>query len=277
MRELQKEIVREMRVAPEIDVQAEIRRSVDFMKDYLLMHPFLKGYVLGISGGQDSTLVGKLAQMAVDELSEEARRMGDYQFVAVRLPYGVQTDEDDCNDALAFIEPSDVVTIDIKPSVDASVAAVHSALDVPISDYNKGNVKARHRMEVQYSIGAVKSLAVLGTDHSAEAVTGFYTKYGDGGADLCPIFRLNKRQGRMLLAALGCPEHLYLKIPTADLEDDKPGLADEVALGVTYDEIDNYLEGRTVSEADAEQIESWYLRSRHKRTMPVTVFDDWWK
>ena len=271
---LQQKIIGEMKVRPEIDVQAEIRRSIDFLKEYLLTYPFLKGYVLGISGGQDSTLVGKLAQMAIDELNAEGEV---YEFVALRLPYGKQADEDDCQDALDFIRPSHIVTVDIKPSVDASVQTVQSALGEVVTDFNKGNVKARHRMEVQYQIGATRGLAVLGTDHSAEAVTGFYTKFGDGGADLCPIFRLNKRQGKMLLAALDCPEHLYLKMPTADLEDDNPGLSDEVALGVTYEAIDDYLEGRSVSEADAEQIESWYVRSRHKRAMPITVFDEWWK
>lgn len=271
---LQKKIVEKMKVQPEIDVQVEIRRSVDFLKAYLKAHPFLKGYVLGISGGQDSTLVGKLAQMAIDELNEHAVT---YKFVAVRLPYGVQADEDDCNDALRFILPNEVVTVDIKPAVDAGVTSVEMATGIAVSDFNKGNMKARQRMLLQYSIGAAKGLAVLGTDHSAEAVTGFYTKYGDGGVDLCPIFRLNKRQGKMLLEALGCPKHLYKKVPTADLEEDKPGIADEVALGVTYDAIDDYLEGRTVHEVDADKIESWYVKSRHKRKMPVTIFDDWWR
>ena len=132
-------------------------------------------------------------------------------------------------------------------------------------------------MEVQYHIGAARRLAVLGTDHSAEAVTGFYTKFGDGGADLCPLFRLNKRQGRALLKELGCPEHLYTKAPTADLEEEKPAIPDEVALGVTYDEIDDYLEGKTVSKRASDKIENWYERSKHKRNLPITVFDDWWK
>ena len=270
MTELQKQIVAEMKVQSTIDSQTEIRRSVDFMKNYLLKHPFLKGFVLGISGGQDSTLLGKLAQMAIDELGT------GYEFVAVRLPYGVQFDEDDCQDALDFIKPSFVLTVDIKPSVDASVVAVSSALNTTTNDFNKGNVKARHRMEVQYHIGAARGLAVLGTDHSAEAVTGFFTKFGDGGADLCPLFRLNKGHGRQLLAELGCPEHLYTKAPTADLEEEKPAIPDEVALGVTYDEIDDYLEGKSVSKQVSDKIESWYQRSKHKRTMPVTVFDDWW-
>ena len=74
----------------------------------------------------------------------------------------------------------------------------------------------------------------------------FLHKYGDGGADILPLFRLNKRQGKALLKELGAPEALYLKIPTADLEDDKPLVADEVALGVTYDAIDDYLEGKSL-------------------------------
>lgn len=274
MTKLQEHIVAEMKVQPEINPELEIRRSIDFMKDYLLKHPSLKGFVLGISGGQDSTLLGKLAQMAIDELNTNNN---EYEFIAIRLPYGVQADESDAQDALAFIKPTKTVTVDIKPSVDASAVSVAMALDTKISDFDKGNVKARHRMEVQYHIAAMRRLAVLGTDHSAEAVTGFFTKFGDGGADLCPLFRLNKRQGRALLMALGGPEHLYLKQPTADLEDEKPGIADEIALGITYDAIDDYLEGRPVLEKDAEQIEHWYQRSKHKRTVPITVFDEWWK
>jgi NAD+ synthase len=271
MTDLQREIVNEMKVEPVIDATQEIRRRVDFLKDYLIRHPFLKGYVLGISGGQDSTLAGKLAQLAVNELGD------DYQFVAVRLPYGMQGDEVDCQEALRFITPSSALTINIKPAVDAMVETVETEKGSKISDFDKGNIKARQRMVAQYAIGASKSLAVIGTDHSAEAVTGFFTKYGDGGADVCPLFGLNKRQGKALLAELGCPEHLYQKTPTADLEEERPALADEVALGVTYVEIDDYLEGKTISLESSEKIESWYLRTKHKRNLPVTLFDTWWK
>ena len=92
-----------------------------------------------------------------------------------------------------------------------------------------------------------------------------------------PDSRLNKRQGKQLLAALACPEHLYKKAPTADLEDDRPSLPDEVALGVTYDNIDDYLEGKNVPEQVARTIENWYLKTEHKRRPPITVFDDFWK
>lgn len=132
-------------------------------------------------------------------------------------------------------------------------------------------------MKVQYDIAAATSGVVIGTDHAAEAVTGFFTKYGDGAADILPLYRLNKRQGKSILKMLGCPEHLYTKVPTADLESDKPQLPDEVALGVSYEAIDDYLEGKEVAEEEAQTIENLYIKSRHKRKDPVTVFDVWWK
>lgn len=275
MRTLQKEIITTLKVKPEIDVQEEIRKSIDFMKEYLNKNSFLKGFVLGISGGQDSTLVGKLAQMAIDELNEEFGE-AKYQFIAVRLPYGIQFDEQDNQDVLSYIKPSKTYTINIKEAVDASVKTLLDA-GVHLSDYDKGNEKARERMKAQYSIAAVHQAVVLGSDHAAEAVTGFYTKFGDGGADLIPIYRLNKRQGRALLQALNCPPHLYEKIPTADLEEDKPALADEDALGISYDDIDDYLEGKEITEEAKNRLENHYRKSMHKRHMPITVFDDFWK
>jgi NAD+ synthase len=275
MDSLQKQIVEEMKVKPEIDPKEEIRRSVDLMKNYLKKYSFLRSLVLGISGGQDSTLVGKLAQQAVNELNEE-NGTDEYQFIAVRLPYGKQNDEQDALDAIEFIQPSKSYTVNIKGAVDASAAAMKEA-GVQLSDFTKGNEKARERMKVQYSMAAMNKGVVLGTDHSAEAVTGFYTKHGDGAADLVPIFRLNKRQGRALLQELGAPEHLYTKIPTADLEDDRPMVPDEVALGVTYEEIDDFLEGKEVSKEAAATIEGHFLKTRHKRELPISVFDDWWK
>ncbi|MFA1508174.1 MULTISPECIES: ammonia-dependent NAD(+) synthetase [Priestia] len=276
MKELQKQIIEEMHVQKEINPAEEIRRSVDFLKSYMNKYPFLRSFVLGISGGQDSTLTGKLAQLAVNELNEEAGEER-YQFIAVRLPYGVQADEADCQDALGFIQPTKSISINVKPAVDAMLSAVEEAADDKVSDFNKGNVKARERMIAQYTVAGMYSGVVLGTDHSAEAVTGFYTKFGDGGADLVPIFRLNKRQGKQMLKELGCPEHLYMKKPTADLEEDRPQLPDEEALGVTYEQIDDYLEGKDVGEHASNVIEGHFLKTQHKRQLPITVFDDFWK
>ncbi|MEG9298974.1 ammonia-dependent NAD(+) synthetase [Mangrovibacillus sp. Mu-81] len=275
MDSLQKQIVEEMMVSQNINPKEEIRRSIDFMKSYLKKHSFIKSLVLGISGGQDSTLLGKLAQMAVNELNEETGS-DEYNFYGVRLPYGEQGDAQDAIDAVEFINPSVSMTVNIQAAVDASYSTLKKA-GIEMSDFVKGNEKARERMKVQFAIAAMKNGVVLGTDHSAEAVTGFYTKFGDGAADLVPLFRLNKRQGKAILKELGCPEHLYNKKPTADLEENKPLIPDEEALGVTYDQIDDYLEGKEVPREASETIEKHYLKSQHKRHLPITVFDDFWK
>lgn len=274
---MQARIREELHAAPQIDAEAEIRRRVDFLKAYAV-HTGVKGFVLGISGGQDSTLAGKLAQLAVDELNaERGAGEGTYSFIAVRLPYGVQRDEDDCQDALRFIQPTRTVAVNIKPAVDASVEQFAAATGEPLSDYLKGNVKARERMKVQYDLAAHCGMLVIGTDHAAEAITGFFTKHGDGACDVAPLFGLDKRQGKQLLQALRCPEHLYKKKPTADLEDNKPGLPDEDALGMSYEELDDYLEGKELPEATKQRIEARYLATDHKRKGPVTVYDTWWK
>lgn len=270
MRPLQKQIVNYEKVKPQIDPEAEIKRSVKFLQ-YFLLQNHLQTLVLGISGGQDSTLAGRLCQLAVEQLRRKTGQQ-QYQFVAVRLPYGKQADESDALAALSWMKPDQVMRVDIKPAVDATVANIENN-KLEISDFNKGNIKARQRMIVQYAIAGDLKGCVVGTDHAAENVTGFYTKYGDGAADLTPLFRLNKRQGRQLLAALGAPAPLYTKVPTADLEDQRPGLSDETALGVSYEDIDNYLEGQDISAQAAQQIETWYQKTAHKRRLPYTVFD----
>ncbi|HAR6147945.1 TPA: ammonia-dependent NAD(+) synthetase [Staphylococcus pseudintermedius] len=269
MSEMQAMIVEEMKVKPSIDSAETIKEMQHFIEQYLHAHTFVKTLVLGISGGQDSTLAGKLVQLAVENMRNASGR--DVQFIAVKLPYGVQKDADEVEDALNFIQPDRIVTVNIKPAVDQSVQSLQEA-GITLSDFHKGNEKARERMKVQYAIAANTSGIVVGTDHSAENITGFFTKHGDGAADIAPLFGLNKRQGRQLLQYLGAPAHLYEKVPTADLEDDKPQLPDEEALGVTYEAIDNYLEGNGVSPEDAAVIERHYVRNAHKRELAYTRF-----
>lgn len=269
MSEMQAMIVEEMKVKPSIDSAETIKEMQHFIEQYLHAHTFVKTLVLGISGGQDSTLAGKLVQLAVENMRNASGR--DVQFIAVKLPYGVQKDADEVEDALNFIQPDRILTVNIKPAVDQSVQSLQEA-GISLSDFHKGNEKARERMKVQYAIAANTSGIVVGTDHSAENITGFFTKHGDGAADIAPLFGLNKRQGRQLLQYLGAPAHLYEKVPTADLEDDKPQLPDEEALGVTYEAIDNYLEGKGVSPEDAAVIERHYVRNAHKRELAYTRF-----
>ena len=275
MRKYQEEIINALGVNSQIDPQAEVTKRVQFICDFLQTTK-MKALVLGISGGQDSSLAGRLSQLAVEKLREETGD-NEYQFIAVRLPYGEQADESDAMFAINdFIKPDKIMRVNIKAATDAMVASLNEA-GTPISDFNKGNIKARERMIVQYAIGGENKGAVVGTDHAAEAVTGFYTKFGDGGADITPLSGLDKRQGKALLQYLGAPAKLYDKTPTADLEEDKPMRPDEEALGVRYDEIDDYLEGREVSPAAAEKIEGWYRRTQHKRHSPIAPYDTWWK
>lgn len=274
MRPMQAKIIETLGVQPVIDPATEVRRRINFIKDFLRAS-HLTTLVLGISGGQDSSLAGRLAQLAVTELRQEG--MDQARFIAVRLPYGTQTDEADAMLAIDdFIHPDQVVRVNIKPATDALTMTLEAA-GVPISDFNKGNIKARQRMVVQYAIAGEHHGAVVGTDHAAEAVTGFYTKFGDGGADLTPLAQLDKRQGRALLENLGAPAALYDKTPTADLEEDRPALPDEVALGVSYQAIDDYLEGRPVSDDAAQTIETWYRKTAHKRHLPAGPADRWWQ
>lgn len=272
MRPLQKEIIAFEQTQPEIDAETEIRRSVDFLKNYLKKNSGLKTLVLGISGGQDSTLAGRLSEIAMTELRSETNDQS-YQFIAVRLPYGEQADESDAMQAIEWMQADKVVKVNIKNSVDQMVKALEDN-EMEISDFNKGNIKARMRMIAQYGVAGENSGVVVGTDHAAENITGFYTKFGDGAADVTPLFRLDKRQGKQLLEHLSAPKNLYEKTPTADLEEDRPSLPDEKALGVSYKNIDDYLEGRDVPDEAAETIAGWYKSTEHKRRSPYTVFDN---
>ncbi|AIW21845.1 ammonia-dependent NAD(+) synthetase [Vibrio coralliilyticus] len=268
----------EMRVLPSIDPQFEISRRVEFIKRKL-QEARCKALVLGISGGVDSTTCGRLAQLAVNELNEETD--GGYQFIAVRLPYGEQKDEDEAQIALQFIQPTHSVSVNIKAGVDGLHAASHEALahtellpqQASKIDFVKGNVKARARMVAQYEIAGYVGGLVLGTDHSAENITGFYTKFGDGACDLAPLFGLSKRQVREVAATLGAPELLVKKPPTADLEELAPQKADEDALNLTYDQIDDFLEGKPVSQEASDRLVAIYKATQHKRQPIPTIYD----
>ncbi|MEV0333473.1 ammonia-dependent NAD(+) synthetase [Nocardia sp. NPDC050717] len=271
---LREQIIAELGVLPEIEPKQEVRRRVDFLKDYLRTTP-AKGFVLGISGGQDSSLAGRLCQLAAEELRAEG---AEATFLAVRLPYGVQADEHDAQVALNFVDPDRTVVVNVRPGADAVAAEVAGALDHErLRDFVRGNIKARERMVAQYALAGQENLLVVGTDHAAEAVTGFFTKFGDGGVDLTPLTGLTKRQGAALLQELGAPSSVWSKVPTADLEDDRPALPDEEALGLRYAEIDDYLEGKDVTDEVAARLESIFTNTRHKRTVPVTPHDTWWR
>lgn len=273
MRETQQRIIQALHVRTDVVPATEIERRVQFLVDYAQAVPGVRGYVLGISGGQDSSLAGRLTQLAVERLRELGQ---EAEFVAVRLPYGQQHDEADAQLALEFIRPDRAATVNIAAATDALAAEVTAATGEPLTDFTKGNVKARMRMAAQYAIAGDRALLVIGTDHAAEAITGFFTKFGDGAADVMPLAGLTKAQGAQMLIELGAPERLWAKEPTADLLDHQPGQSDESSLGVPYREIDAYLTGQDVSAQVTDILERRYRMTEHKRRLPATPADSWW-
>ena len=269
MHDAQAEIREALGVADDFDAQAEIERRVDFLVEQCALSR-TKGFVLGISGGVDSSTAGRLGQLAAEKLRAGGH---DAQFVAMRLPYRTQADEEDAQRALAFIRPDVTLGVDVGPATDALVDSLASAGDALTAyehaDFVRGNIKARVRMVAQYAVANARNLLVIGTDHAAEAVTGFFTKHGDGACDVIPLSGLTKRRVRAVAAALGAPDQTVRKTPTADLESDRPGLPDEDALGLTYDEIDDFLEGRTVADDVADRLVARYRATEHKRSSPA--------
>lgn len=277
---LQQHIIEELGVKPVIDPNIELFERVNFLAGYARAAQF-RCYVLGISGGVDSTLAGWLAQQVATQL----RTIGyDFKFVAVRLPYGTQQDEDMAQKALDFIKPDQVITVDIKPAVDAisneldnlpNFWPADTAEYLRLRDFHKGNNKARQRMVVQYHIAGLMGGGVIGTDHASEALMGFFTKHGDGAADVLPLAGLEKEQVRLCCATAGAPPELFDKPATADLEDQRPGLLDEVAFnGVSYETIGAYLRGEIISDEAEEIILSFYYKTIHKRQPAATPNDD---
>ncbi len=261
----QQRVATELGVQPTIDPAREAETRTRFLTE-LLASSGARALVLGISGGVDSAAAGALCRRAVD-------RVAGARFVAVRLPYGRQRDDDDARLVLDAIRPDLVRTVDVQPGSDAVLTSLVGAGvglgDETRRDFILGNIKARQRMVVQYAIAGALGGLVIGTDHAAEAVTGFFTKYGDGGVDAVPLAGLTKRQVRALAAHLNVPDRIVTKVPTADLETLAPGRPDEEALGLTYEQIDNYLEGRPVPPQVHDAVLAIYLRTAHKRRLPV--------
>jgi NAD+ synthase len=268
MTEEQGRIAQELGVAGDFDPADETRKRIEFLASYAAAAR-AGALVLGISGGVDSTVAGRLCQLAVETLRERGTPV---RFVAMRLPYGVQADAADAQRALDFIRPDETLSVDIKPAADGMLRELKVAglafTDAAQEDFVLGNIKARQRMIAQYAVAGARSGLVVGTDHAAEAIMGFFTKYGDGGFDLTALGGLTKRRVRAIATHLGADQSMASKVPTADLETLRPQLPDEVALGVSYEQVDDFLEGRHVDPGAAEIILTTYRRTAHKRALP---------
>ncbi len=267
---VQRDIIAALQVDADFDAAREVERRTAFLADYLRASG-LKTLVLGISGGVDSLVAGCLAQRAVLRLRQAGH---DATFIAMRLPYGVQRDESDAQGCLDVIRPDQTMTVDIRPAADAMLAALKQGgqrfRDAGHEDFVLGNIKARERMIAQFAVAGATGGLVIGTDQAAEALMGFFTKFGDGAADVTPLTGLTKRRVRALAQAMGAPDALVFKVPTADLESLVPLKPDEDAYGVSYEQIDDFLEGRPIDAAAREIILRTHRNSAHKRALPVS-------
>jgi NAD+ synthase len=261
---LQQEIISRLGVKPSIDVDEEIRKRVDFLKDYLIKHG-TRGLLIAISGGVDSAVTAGLCNLATNELSAETGK--EYITLGVFQPYGEQADIQDSYTTAKALGLKYTVETNIEEAVDEIALETEHALKSigvhgHVSRSGKGNIKARTRMVIQYALAFEQNLLVVGTDHASEAITGFFTKYGDGAVDITPLSSLNKRQVRQLAAKLGVPQTVIEKAPTAGLWE---GQTDETELGITYEHNSDYLEGKEIPATVKEKLEKQYLKTEHKR------------
>ncbi len=226
-----------------------------------------EGAVLGLSGGIDSTLT---AHLAVEALGVDGLH-------GLVMPSDVNT-EGNMSDAERVAEMLDIEydVLDINPIVDAFVDAFPEGAEDRMA---LGNVRVRTRAVLNYFVANAEDRVVLGTGNRSEAMTGYFTKYGDQAVDCNPIGNLYKRQVRQLAAHIGVPDDLVTKDPSAEMWE---GQTDEEEMGLGYDELDAILalhvdgpfskaatmETLDVSEAAVERVIDLYATSKHKRAMP---------
>ncbi len=264
---MQQEIITTLGVKPVIDVGVEIQRRIEFLKTYIL-NAHAQGLLIAISGGVDSAVAAALCKRATDELTEQTGK--EYKTVGVFQPYGEQTDIEDSYAVAQALELPYQVETNIEETVNEIALEVEYGFKTigvhqHVSRTGKGNIKARTRMVIQYALAFDLNLLVVGTDHASEAITGFFTKYGDGAVDITPLSTLNKRQVRMLAQQLPVPQRVIDKAPTAGLWE---GQTDESELGITYEDNSSYLEGKTIDPRIQAKLEQQYVKTAHKR-LPI--------
>lgn len=239
------------------DWEKEKQERVAFIKN-MLSSTGAKGIVFGNSGGKDSALVAALSSFATDNVlgvimpCSSKRNFGEDKEdgLAVAQKYGVQT-----------------MVVDLTAVREQLLSATGGTLTT------KGalsNIAPRLRMTTLYAIGAEKGYLVAGTGNKSERYMGYFTKWGDGACDFNPIADLTATEVFAFLRYLGAPDHVVTKAPSAGLFE---GQTDESEMGVTYAEIDAYLNGEKVSPEAEKIIERYHKSSLHKMVLPP-VFKD---
>ncbi len=235
-----------------------IHQMTDWLKQQV-KQAGAKGLLVGVSGGLDSAVVAFLIKRAFPDNS-----------LGIIMP--LNSNPADVKDAQAVLEKADLeqMTVDLTASHHVLYTEIANELrrkghwqeeQDRIAD---ANLRARLRMSSLYTIATQKQYLVVGTDNAAEWFTGYFTKYGDGGVDLQPIIQLTKAEVGEMAAALGVPQSVIDKQPSADLWE---GQTDEEEMGTSYAHIDAYVSGQPVPEKDKKRIEQMHERTTHKRNI----------
>ncbi|KZE46996.1 NAD(+) synthetase [Brevibacillus parabrevis] len=235
----------------QMHVNDDIEKRVAFIREQIDGNG-LGGVVVGISGGIDSAVTAALC----------VRALGRERVVGIWLPAYSQNVHAEDSQRLAEAIGMNLHTVDVGAAYDALVPAIEGVL--ALDDKTKGNTKARLRMTVLYAVANQKGYLVADTCNRSEIHVGYMTKGGDGLADFNPVASLTKHEMRILAAALGVPEAIITKAPSADLWE---GQTDEQEMGFTYEDLDRLLiTGETRAEAK-ERIDYLHRISEHKRNL----------
>ena len=221
-----------------------------FLKNYLENNG-MNTYVLGVSGGVDSSLCAALARNAV----------GKDKLHCLIVP--IDSAKEDIEDALTLVKD-----LDLKYDIIDASETFHTYL----KDFEKcgmsfdrstlGNLKARMRMSILYAVAQNERGLVIGTDNADERCVGYFTKYGDGACDILPIAHLVKAEVVEASKILGVRTSLAERVPTAGLYE---GQTDEKEMGVSYIDLDAYVLGKEVNETAKKRIQYLERISEHKR------------
>ena len=249
-----------------------IAKKIDEIKSMTLEYMEknrMDGYILGLSGGIDSFVCAALIADAIKDTGKELHLL--------LMPNGTQSDMADsiaCVDALkARFSCVSAETISIENAYSGALEDIGRSQLFDVTDkYALGNLQARLRMIIQYSLG--KRLLVAGTEHATENVTAYFTKFGDGGCDFIPTDGLLKNDIYEIAKIYEAPEAIIKKAPAAGLGISK---SDEDELGVTYDDLCQYLSGHLIEKSKADRIFKLYEASEHKRHLPASPRNLWWK
>jgi len=236
-----------------VEIQRRIDRIVRWIQ-HQVTEAGARGAVLGMSGGVDSSVAAALCKRA---LGEEA--------LGLILPcHSAPQDIEDAHWAAKAVGIRTEM-VDLTPVYDLLLRQLP-----PGGRAACANLKPRLRMTCLYYYANLQNLLVVGTSNASELAAGYFTKYGDGGADILPIGSLLKREVKELAHVLGIPQRIIQKSPSAGLW---KGQTDEGELGLTYEQMDRYLAGGRVPPQTARRIEQLMAASVHKKRPPL-IFQD---